>query len=106
MKDPAARADTGAEDLMDEHLSKLRERISRGEYQIDPLAIADAILERLDQLSECSYPESGRSASVKETPGAPATTRPIQASPAPLAHLSAAASAAVRALGGMQAQSS
>jgi len=30
---------------MDEHLSKLRERISGGEDQIDPLAIADAILE-------------------------------------------------------------
>src|SRR6266567_3531573 len=106
MEDPAARADTGPEDLMDEYLSELRERISRGEYQIDPLAIADAILDRLGQLSECSYPESGRSASVKETPGSPATTRPTQLSPAPLAQLSAAASAAARALGGMQAQSS
>lgn len=90
---------------MDEHLAELRARILRGEYQIDPIAVADAILQR-GQSSECSYPESGRSASVKHTPGSPAITRPTQVSPAALAHLSAAASATVRALGGMQAQSS
>lgn len=106
MEDSAAGADKDAEDLMDEHLSELRERICRGEYRIDPTRVADAIIERLRQPSECSYPERGLFESLKTTPGSPATTRPTQVSPAPLAQLSAAASAAARALGGMQAQSS
>jgi hypothetical protein len=100
------RADNTPEVVMDERLSELRGRIARGEYQIDPVAVADAILDHLGQLSECSYPESGRSASVNETPGLPATTRPTHVSLTPLGQLSAAASTAVRALGGMQAQSS
>jgi hypothetical protein len=90
---------------MDEHLAQLRARILRGEYNIDPRAVADAILEHA-QSSECSNPESDPSASMNEHPGEPATIWPIQVSPAPLAQLSAAASAAARAFGGMQAQSS
>ena len=91
---------------MDEHLSELQGRIARGEYQIDQVAIADAILERLGQPSECSYPERARLASVNQTPGSPAATRPTHVTPTALDQLSAAASTAVRALGGMQAQSS
>lgn len=90
---------------MDERLDQLRARIRRGEYHVDPVAVADAILERV-QSSECSYPESGWLESVKETPGSPEATRPTQVSLTPLAQLSAAASAAARALGGIQAQSS
>jgi anti-sigma28 factor (negative regulator of flagellin synthesis) len=43
---------------MDEQLSDLRARIARGEYQIEPTAVAEAILRRLLQLKECSYPDS------------------------------------------------
>lgn len=106
MEEPTTDADTPPEVLMDEHLSELRGKIARGEYQIDPLAVADAILDRTGQPRLCSYPESGRLPSVKETPGSPPTTRPIQLRPIPLGQLSAAASAAARALGGIQAQSS
>lgn len=91
MQDSRESADNRAEDVMDEHLAQLRAQILRGEYQVDPTAVADAILEHLGHSSECSYPESDRSASVKNTPGSPATTRPTQVSPARLAHWSAAA---------------
>jgi hypothetical protein len=113
----------------DKKVDELKELLDRGEYAIDPSAVADAILrrsrdqallraecravptednrtQRLDQ-SECSYPESGPVASVNSTPGrmpAPGTvTRPIQAIRDALA---SAASIAVRAPGGAQTQSS
>ncbi len=33
---------------MDEHLAKLRGQIVRGEYEVDPRAVADAIIARLN----------------------------------------------------------
>lgn len=54
----------------------LKEQISKGEYRVDPTAVADALLRRLQ--NECSYPASGPSASVNTTPAGPSCTEPIQ----------------------------
>jgi len=54
----------------------LKDQIQRGEYRVDPTAVADALLRRLQ--NECSYPASGPSASVNTTPAGPSTTEPIQ----------------------------
>lgn len=92
-------------------LSMLRGEIARGEYRVDPYAIADAILYRAMRgmshpaqapQKECSYPVSAPSASVKTTPVGPSTTRPSTVKPT----LSVAASQSPRALGGMQTHSS
>lgn len=65
----------------------LKEQIEKGEYQVDPAAVADAMLRRLrvrreareckPAQNECSYPESSPSASVNTTPGGPSTIDPI-----------------------------
>jgi hypothetical protein len=51
----------------------LKQQIERGEYQIDPKAVADAMLRRLFFLAqkECSNPANGSSASTNTTPGGP-----------------------------------
>jgi hypothetical protein len=51
----------------------LKKQIERGEYQIDPKAVADAMLRRLWSFvqNECSYPANGSSASTNTTPGGP-----------------------------------
>jgi len=54
----------------------LKEQIESGAYRVDPTAVADALLRRLQ--NECSYPASGPSASVNTTPGGPSATEPIQ----------------------------
>jgi hypothetical protein len=75
-------------------LSELKHRIARGDYRIEPGVIADAILRRLrerdahwgwaaETQTECSYPDSGTSQSVKATPAGPTTTWPIQVHWAP-----------------------
>ncbi len=90
-------------------LAELKALIERGEYEVDPQAVADAIVERLRALAaaashtdepqkECSYPDSSPSASVNTTPAGPGTTRPTQ--------VSRWLSNAAAALGGMQTQSS
>jgi hypothetical protein len=56
----------------------LKQLIEQGEYQVDPVAVADAILRRALAQNACSYPISGPSASVKTSPGEPSTTDPIQ----------------------------
>ena len=88
-------------------LSMLRAQIAQGEYRVDPHAIAEAILRRVtmvgpDDQSECSYPESWRGASPKDTPAGPSMTQPIHVRPV----LVAAASASLRAVAGMQTHSS
>jgi len=78
-------------------LTELKQRIARGDYRIDAGAIADAMLRRFrehdvyralgaEAQTECSYPDSDTSESVKATPAGPATTRPIQVqwAPAPI----------------------
>lgn len=87
-------------------LAELKQSIERGEYQVDPYAIADAVIERLRAAAErvrepqkvCSNPESSSSASVNPTPAGPLRTRPTQ--------VNRWLSGALTALGGMQAQSS
>jgi len=54
----------------------LRQQIERGEYRVNPTAVADAMLRRLQ--NECWYPASGASASRNATPGGPSATEPIQ----------------------------
>jgi hypothetical protein len=58
----------------------LREQIERGEYRVDPTAVADAVMRRLRAFAqnECSYPASGPSASANTTPAGPSTTDPIR----------------------------
>jgi hypothetical protein len=62
--------------------AKLKEQIEKGEYEVDPVAVADAMLRRLRGLAqpgaqnECSNPESSPSASTNATPGSPSTTKP------------------------------
>ncbi len=110
---------------MDEKVADLRDRIARGEYEVDPHAVAEAIVRRLRERAlaraalnrelpvdldrpqkECSYPARDSSASVNETLAGPSTTRPIHVRPAPLAHVALVASTISRALRGMQAHSS
>ena len=54
----------------------LKQQIERGEYRVNPKAVADAMLRRIQ--SECWYPVSGSSTSTNATPGGPSTTEPIQ----------------------------
>jgi hypothetical protein len=64
--------------------AQLKQQIENGEYQVDPVAVADAMLRRLRGLAEpsaqneCSYPDSSpsASASANTTPGGPSTTKP------------------------------
>ncbi len=66
--------------------AKLKEQIENGEYEVDPAAVADAMLRRLHGLgeprarelaqNECSYPDSSPSPSVNTRPGGPSTTKP------------------------------
>lgn len=111
---------------------ELKERLARGEYAVDPPAVADAILRRSRDLapprvncrrearggarlfemrelppqSLCSYPESPPEASVKVTPGFPVLTWPIQVIGRFRLTAASCASMVARALGGAQTQSS
>jgi len=64
----------------------LKERIANGDYEVDPVAVADAMLRRLrgttDGMAqnECSYPDSSTSPSAKTSPGVPSTTKPSHVS--------------------------
>ena len=89
------------DEATDTRLTELRQRITRGDYGLDPGAIADAILRRLrgrdahrrwrlEAQTACSYPDSGTSASVKASPAGPAATWPIQVHWAPEPTISAA----------------
>ncbi len=51
----------------------LKQQIERGEYRVDPKAVADAMLRRLwfFAQNECSYPANGSAASVNTTPDGP-----------------------------------
>jgi hypothetical protein len=114
------------EQEQDKKVAELKERLSRGEYAVDPSAVAEAILRRSRDMallraeclrvpvsleetaqSACSKPVSGPAASVNVTPaGSPGvawTARPIQV-------MRTAAESfveiALRAAGGTQTQSS
>ena len=112
----------------EDKLEKLREQVRRGEYTIDPDAVAEAVLERLRLRSlarqeldlypacvglgvpqnTCSYPESDpeeEPAPDSLTP-VPARTRPIQVRRPPRVALCTASSIVLRAAMGAQMQSS
>jgi hypothetical protein len=72
----------------------LKELIEKGEYRVDPTAVADAILQRLRELAdertarvqpenECSYPDSLSGPSVNTAALAASTTEPILVRPVP-----------------------
>lgn len=113
----------------EQRVTTIKQSIERGDYQVDPQEVADAVLRRLGEIlsargehvsagqrreadrhsdyqSECSYPDSSPTASVNETPGAPETTLPIQLTRSLLGYLRSPSSSAPRALGGTQTQSS
>lgn len=70
-------------------MAMIKERINRGDYRVDPQAVADAILRRIElnwdwaereldnPYTTCSYPESSAPASTKESPLAPEVTDPM-----------------------------
>ena len=70
-------------------ITELRQKIATGEYRVDEEVLADALIDRIRAMGRrlrraqnwCSYPESGADPSVKQAPGSPSTTRPIQVSP-------------------------
>jgi hypothetical protein len=110
-------------------VADIKAKVGRGDYVVDPVAVAEALLKRLrqqrslrmdacdqrsvepaddpaDAQTECSYPRSAWPASEKVARGVPARTRPIQVRPKRSGWLAAAVSATLRALGGTHAQSS
>lgn len=111
-----------------EKVADMREKIERGEYRVEPTAVADAILRRLQELAvargehvaadeqawahthgsqiECSYPERDPRAPRKMTPGAPSTTRPTTVRPTVIERLANVVSTTLKPDPGTQAQSS
>jgi hypothetical protein len=110
----------------DKKLDELKERLDRGEYAVDPAAVAEAILRRSrdmalvrahvrqlrryaeepkDDQARCSYPVNRLVASTKLTPDSPLITRPIQVMRRLRETLASAFSATFRAPGGAQTQS-
>lgn len=116
----------------DKRVEELKDRLDRGEYSVDPSAVADAILRRSRELarlrsemragagvelggraqvpvtdqSSCSNPRRSRWASMKVSPGSPWLTRPIQLIGTGVEALASAFSTVARALRGAQTQSS
>ena len=114
------------EQELDHKIAELKDQLERGDYTIDPGAVADAILRRLRDLvefhverdsdvggagpsplqSRCSYPASGALAPSKRTSGRPSATRPIQVIRTLGSALASALSAALTPELGTQTQSS
>ena len=115
------------EEQLDKKLAKLRDQLERGDYVVDPNAVAEAILKRWREMaalraaiaggvtpggpttpqSECSYPASGSdAASRNRAPARPSATRPIQVRRAVRSAVAKASAIVPRAAGGAQIQSS
>jgi hypothetical protein len=70
----------------------IKQLVQDDRYRVDPYVVADAILHRMRMRderrqaagaqNECSNPASSASPSMKQTPGSPSTTDPIQVRPA------------------------
>jgi hypothetical protein len=96
--------------------AELKQQIEKGEYQVDPVAVADAMLRRLREReeqreqgfaqNECSYPDSSPSASVNTTPGGPSTTKPTHVRSVPRLRGPRAISSIAAVRAGTQAHSS
>jgi len=54
----------------------IQEKVARGEYQVDPTAVADAIVRRVRAYTKLSYPYSSSVESMNAAPGGPSTARP------------------------------
>ena len=78
----------GDDAMRPERVVRIRQLLDRGQYRIDPYAIADAIMRwaglapELERppfaQNECSKPASGPSAPANTTSAGPSTTDPIQ----------------------------
>jgi hypothetical protein len=79
-------------------LRSIKTQVQQGEYRIEPLAIADAMIRWFSNpavrrrggrgpyrpggsQNECSNPDNGSSASTNSTPGGPSTTDPMNVKP-------------------------
>jgi hypothetical protein len=116
------------EEAPEQKLQRIQDQVRRGEYTVDPNAVAEAVLERLrlrslarNQLTggsasrwthaaqnECSYPCSGSAPTPtpdSDTP-LPGTASPIHVTRLPRPSLSIAASIVLRLAVGAQTQSS
>lgn len=88
VKDGADPPMNGGQDDDDmDHVHHLKARVDRGEYQIDPCLVAEALLRRVvGQPTACSWPASPATgvppASSSRSSGEPAVTRPITVAPA------------------------
>ena len=99
-------------EVSEQRVADIKQRIERGEYRVDPQAVADAILKRArdraaassaraadkEPQNECSYPDRDPEASLNVTPWGPSLTRPT--------HVSRRLLFALRMLSGIQTQSS
>ena len=111
-------------------MTQIKEQIQAGRYEVDPVAVAEAMLVRFRSVSQarqervsplerewlgqhrpqleagkmCSYPDKDSGPSMKLMPGAPSTTRPIQVMELP--RLESSISVTDLAVDGTQAQSS
>jgi hypothetical protein len=80
------------------NLRSIKTQVQKGEYRVEPLVIADAMIRWFGAAADrrrgahgpfrpggaqnlCSNPDSGPSASTNVTPGGPSTTDPIQVRP-------------------------
>jgi hypothetical protein len=111
----------------EEKVAEIKEQLERGEYGVEPDAVADALLRQLRELAAarrervtsrdrawaaelaghmwCSYPDSAP-ASANVAFGAPARTRPMKVSSTVVGRLSHSVASTVRALGGTLTHSS
>jgi hypothetical protein len=99
-------------EVSEQRVADIKQRIERGEYRVDPHAVADAILQRVrdraaasnvrapnkEPQNKCSYPDRDPETSLKVTPWGPSFTRPT--------HVSRRLLFALRMLSGIQTQSS
>lgn len=105
------------EQKRDEKMAGIKEQLERGDYNVDPGAVADAILRRIGFLGaapepsrgpqkECSYPDSSFPEGPKLTPASPRRTEPIHVRPSVPPSLLAIISGLRSAVGGTQTQTS
>jgi Anti-sigma-28 factor, FlgM len=99
----------------EEKMAGIKDRVERGEYNVDPAAVADAVLRRIwypqaaldpwpGTQNECSYPDSCSPEGPKLTPASPAITEPIHVRPALSPSLRAIVAGLRSLVGGTQTQ--
>ncbi len=90
--------------VQEQRVMELKDRVNRGDYRVDPIKVAEAILQRVlrragaqSAQSECAYPASPGGPSANTSPGGASSTRPTHVTDG---------NGVWRGLGGMQTQSS